>query len=98
MPGCSASSRSARSARPSVERQFFHVRAQPVPRLEAVLARDHRLGVVESERTSSEFCLGVARKGRQDPEPRQGVAVPGARGVQKILGLVFQLIEIRALR
>jgi hypothetical protein len=53
---------------------------------------------VESERASSQYRFGVLCEGWQDPESRQRVGVPVARGAQKILRLVFQLIEIRAFR
>ena len=78
------------------EREFFHTFAKGVPRVEAVLACDDRLRIVERKRRAREISVGMARERRQDAEPRECVGVVGARGAQQIFRLPLQVVEIRA--
>ena len=79
------------------ERELLYALAKGVPRVEAVLARDDRLRVVEPERRAREIGVGMARERRQGAESRECVGVVGARGAQQIFRLPLELIEIRAL-
>jgi hypothetical protein len=79
------------------ERDLLDPLAKGVPRVEPVLARDHRLRVVEPQRRALEIGMGMVRERRQDAESRECVGVVGAGGAQQIFRLPLQLIEIRAL-
>ena len=49
-----------------LEGELLHALAKRVPRVEPVLARDHRLRVVQPERCAREICVGLVRECRQE--------------------------------
>src|SRR6185369_14349713 len=74
-----------------VERSLLDVLEQRVPGREAMLARDHRLRVVERERSSGEVVVArVLMRGKR-AEARQRGGVSGARGAQQLFRLTSQL-------
>src|SRR5262245_23821063 len=75
------------------ERQLLDTLAQRVPGDEAVLAGDHRLRVVQRERAACTSEIRGVRECRKNTKPLKRSGVVRVGGVQKILGLPFQLIE-----
>ena len=80
-----------------LERQLFDALVQRLPGIEAVLARDHRLRVVERERPSREIGVGEVRERRQNPESLERCGVVRAGGAEQVFRLPFELLEVRAL-
>jgi len=72
------------------QRALLDVLAQRVPGREAVLARDHRLGVVQRKRERAE-------PGGQDPKARQRGRILRLRIAQQRLGQLLQVFETRTL-
>src|SRR5690606_3644866 len=79
------------------QRALLDVLAQPVPRLEAVLARDHGLRIVQRETDPGELLERFAGERRQNPKTFERPGIVRAGGLQKRLGLLLELLEIRAL-
>jgi len=76
------------------ERQLLDAVAQCIPRREAILARDGRLGVVEGERRPGELVVARVGQRRERTKSGQRVGVGGARIAEKILRLSPELIEV----
>lgn len=72
--------------------------AQRIPRLEAVLACNHRLRVVQGKADGTELGAGLASEGGEKAKAFQSGRVCGTRGVQQRFGLFLELFEIRPLR
>ncbi len=69
-----------------LEREGFHMLPQRVPRREAVLARDHRLSVVERERCLVEGFVGNGRERGERPKSPAGAGNVAAGGLEQVLG------------
>ena len=52
---------------------------------------------MELGRPPPQRFIGIVRERRQASEARERIGIAGSRCAQKIFGLIFQLIEIRAL-
>jgi hypothetical protein len=71
--------------------------AQRIPRVEAVLACDHRLSVMQGEIDGAELSSRLACEGGEPAKTFQSAGVCGTRGVQQRLRLLLELFEIRPL-
>ena len=79
------------------QRPLLDPLAQRVPRVEPVLARDNRLRVVQRQRRPREIGVRNPGEGGKNAKPREGGRVAVARGLQQILGLPLELLQIGAL-
>jgi hypothetical protein len=78
------------------QRPGFDFFAQRRPRREPVLACDQGLRVVERQIDCADLIDGLARKRWQGGEAMERVAVAGLRRMEQGLGLLLQLLEVRA--
>ncbi len=72
-----------------LERQLIDALVQRLPRIEPVLAGDHRLRVVEREWSARESGVRDVREGWQNPESLEGRGVVRAGGAEQVLRLPF---------
>src|SRR5258708_3036091 len=84
-----------------LEREFLDPFAEQIPGSEAVFARNHGLGVVQGEFELTEFGVGCGGEGGQNAKPLPA-DLPNGRlrsvgGVEQVLRLLFELLEIWAL-
>ena len=82
--------------RAEFEVQFFDALAKPIPRVESVLASDHRLRVVKCDWGALELIVRSAFERREDAESRKSRAVACAGGMKEILCQSLELFEVGA--
>src|SRR6185437_15152496 len=80
------------------ERLFLHMFAQLPPGLEAMLARDDRLSIVQGEICGDELGAGLPGKCGQNAKALESRTILSARGMKQGFGLFFELLEARTLR
>ena len=80
------------------QRSCFDFLAQRRPGREPVLAGDHRLRVVERQIECADLFDRFARQRGQGGEAAERVRLAGLRRMEQGLGLLLQLLEIRAVR
>jgi hypothetical protein len=75
------------------ERARLDLLAQRVPGVEPVLARDHRLRVVEREADLDQLVRRFVGEGGQPAEAIEGLLFLALRRTEQRLGLLLQLLE-----